>query len=274
MIDILVFSKNRAAQLQLLISSIERNFRGQFRVHILYKNDTQHQPSYDILFREYKQVNWIKQGDFHIDVFNFIHEHPLFMFLTDDCVIFREIYLDECAKKLTDEVWCISLRLGLNTTTQCYWTNEQQPQLIYEEDGDFIRWYWRRYNWAGTNWGYFSSLDGVIFNHKFLSVLPSNFNPRIPRELEGKLVNQEVANKIARYPYFVAPRHSACVCISNNAVQEGPPPNGLYHPYDADELNKQFLLGYRINYDKMNFNNIFSSHIELEFPLEKTNVLG
>lgn len=265
-------------QCDALIRSLYKHVSGQWTLTILHHNDEEHKKSYDELEQTYEDFKWVPQWDFNQQVVFELAQSELqnnnLMFLTDDCIFFDGINLDKCVKKLNYNTWCVSLRLGLNTTTQCYWTGQKQPDLLYEEDGDFIRWNWARYNYLSTNWAYPSSLDATIYKaSRILNNLPPNFNPQKPRDLEGQLLDINFVSWINReYPQFAAPRHSKCVCLSINAVQDGAPPNGLNYHYNIDDLNRMFLDGYRVDINRMDFTNICGCHDEREFFFKKIGV--
>ena len=62
MISAIVFSKDRALQLDLTLSSIKRNFKQASEVLVIFQTSTEHVQSYQILQKEYPDTHFISQS--------------------------------------------------------------------------------------------------------------------------------------------------------------------------------------------------------------------
>ncbi len=126
MINAIIFSKDRAIQLRLLLDSIKKNADGIFNINIIYTGDNnEFEQGYEKLISEeiVEGINWVKQSeDFKQDVLNlFDDEYKFTCCFTDDDIIFKTINEEEIINtiKSDPEIFCFSLRLGKNVTW-CY----------------------------------------------------------------------------------------------------------------------------------------------------------
>ena len=67
MITLLIWSKNRALQLEALLHSINEYTDNPFDTVIIYKADGKHVESYSILEEQYPEVRFVNEQDFFLD---------------------------------------------------------------------------------------------------------------------------------------------------------------------------------------------------------------
>ena len=125
MINGIVFSKDRACQLNLLLSSLEKNAKNIFETKVIYtSSNLEFEEGYEKLINQYPEVKWIKESsNFKEDVLSSIQntESDYTCFFTDDDIVYRTLNEDDLTSKLKEDkdAFCFSTRLGLNTN-KCY----------------------------------------------------------------------------------------------------------------------------------------------------------
>jgi len=292
MIKLVIFSKDRASQLDLLLRSIHTNAKNYFDISIITKAS-------NFFFTEsYKRLQY-KSGkeDYGYPNFKIRYEsqygfnfretlldeiseeknsHQLTCFMTDDCVFFNPIYrhftLDQIYDLLNyDDSCCVSLRVGLNTTIQTYYLNDKLPSLEYVDCGGFIKWNHYPYPQHST-YGYIFSVDGHIFRSDLIRDFYETTWWENPNSLEASL-----SNRVKELPPNVfAPKKQCLVACPLNDVAGWGNKHGLYHSYTVEELNQKYLSGNIIGlYPVINYltRNVNCTHLEtpLEFENESKN---
>lgn len=281
MIHLIVFSKDRPAQLQLLLESIQRN-----EVHHLFGIVTviylASENCYDVGYREVIRnfdrspikTYFIHQINFKEDLFYVLDTYPerkLTCFMTDDDIIYRSI--DITYQSLEDmfdtnpELLTFSLRLGSNTYIQDQYTQSRVsfPKEFTVADNT-ITWNWTLVpRW--TNFAYPLSVDGHIFRTQEIEQIIQNTQDITnPNSLEGNWQPQAY-----KYGLFMSCFNKS-VLVNNpvNRVQEVCCNQaGNYYGISSKEMNDKFLDGYVIDYDAMDFSNIVGCHQEIEVKWKK-----
>lgn len=209
MVDVLVFSKDRPAQLDLLLRSIDTHAPDLYStITVLYTaSSADFYRGYSICFAEHANVSFTLQTDFERDVKFWLSriEGLLVSFLVDDDVFYRDCFL-------TDDV-------------NRYWMRHPTPWSL-----------------RGGDYDYPFSVDGNIYrrNHvvDHLSRLPRFSDPT---ELEAWAHEQR-----DELPFdWVNPIEAPClVGVPANRVSQrsGMPHMGV----DPRMLNEGFLRGERI----------------------------
>ena len=166
--NIIIFSKNRASQLDLLLRSVEcyANWVLLQKLTVIYRADEPYSESYNKLKETYPMAQWVEEDStavFKELVLGSIDGTiPYTMFLVDDNVFVGEstVITDGSLEKFSNDlsVCTVSQRLwsGIN---YCYAINQPTPlPVTYQVDE-------RVWNWRGEpgDWGYPYSLDGNIF---------------------------------------------------------------------------------------------------------------
>ena len=149
----------------------------------------------------------------------------------------------------SDEI--IMFRQGRNTTF-CHPLNCEQ-----EIPPDFPRWRWRE---AKHDFGYPLSLNATVYHATDLLPL-LNFPFSDPNQLEAGLACQ--ARDFPR-EWCVAPEQSATVSLPHNVTSKSSNnPRGGNPEWQAEALTLQYLKGWRIDTDAMDFSNITAAHQEV-----------
>ena len=95
MISAIVFSKDRAAQLDLLLRSINKNCPHFFEVCVLYTySNEEFKQGYSLIQDKYPshdRYHWVDQTDFQKDLENLVdRSKQILVFLTDDDHVYKE----------------------------------------------------------------------------------------------------------------------------------------------------------------------------------------
>jgi hypothetical protein len=276
---LIIFSKNRAAQLNLLLDSIIENSNDIFdKVSIIFKADVGFRDAYDIMIYSdyYKLINlhWYKENslevglDFNSILKNVIDETiPFTTFMVDDNILYNKIEStqEEILNTIKEDVICFSLRLGENCTYS-HPANQNYSLKNYVSYDNFIF-----FNWNTQEPGDFAyplSVDGHIYKTKFIKSAFDAIPFNNPNTLEANLQH------LLRYiPYKVySLKESVLVGVPVNLVNDSfNNRNGLKYPISVETLNEKFLNGERINLNALNFSDINGPHKEIKYNFKNEN---
>jgi hypothetical protein len=280
MIQVIVFSFDRAMQLDLLLCSIEKFDKQRlFSVCVLYASSTEeYQTAYDRLKNKYPTICWMQeqryekvQFNFH---FNFTYWHnlywwlksnmfrknksnfksclleiinnsrlPFVMFLTDDSLFYNEISISQTSMdniKQQPEMYSFSFRHGMNLQGG-----------IYQEHIDSICWNVYR-NDVKTDWGYPFSVDGHVYEAQTILRIVNKLILNNPNTMEGNIACY--VNEKKMFSHIIASKQSSLVGFELNRVQSVA--NNHHLSISQKKLNRYYLDGYmlEIDFDKTNVN--------------------
>lgn len=238
--NIIIFSKDRACQLDLLLNSMQKMFREYEKCSIIliYTFSNEHyKHGYSILEKSHKNVNFTHENSFKDDLVNNIDaDKKHTMFLVDD-IVWKERFSIDCkAVEIMDndpDILCLSLRLNPRLT-YCYTLNIEMgtPQF----DGNLC-WHW---DGAEGDFGYPMSLDGHIFRTEDILPLLTGLQYFNPNTLEGRLSENPIKKGkmicLNRAPIFNMPINKVQTYNTNR-----------HGKISAEHLNRMFLAGYRIS---------------------------
>lgn len=218
-IKTVIFSKNRACQLDLLLRSMD------IKATVIYTFDPEYEKGYVKVRELHPNIEFIKQRDFKIDVLKNIEDFTLF--LCDDDICIGDI--DDAKKRFKTfkdyrNIACLSLRLSTRYNGAPGWI-----------------WFWKRYL---HDWGYPMSVSAHIFKKIDIYDIILNGDFDNPNDLE----------KVLRRNPFI-PQLMICleeaVFINNraNRVQNKYPNSHL--DISLKELDQRFLSGERISLEDM-----------------------
>jgi len=261
MYTLIITSKDRPAQLEALLSSIEKN-APFFNTRIIYKaSNEEFQKGYDVLRSYGHRAIFLKEKNFREDLSDSLHGRFI-TFATDDGIFFRDLSKEywEFPFILDKQTACVSLRLGANTPMNNYYSpnyGQCYIQQVKHSDG-YFNWNHRE---AAGNFAYPLSVDAHVFRSEVIIPLIDKTNFNNPNSLEANL--QRWSSELP--PFMAAPFKSAYVGNSINRVQdEFQNYAGGTHGISAEELNKKFLDGYRIDWEKFPFDEVKSPHHEFK----------
>jgi len=272
MINYIIYSKDRASQLDLLLRSIDKYAKGKIDCHVIYRaSNVLFMEAYDKLFAGSRQYGCLRakgyETDFRDNTLHVVTVNPckLFGFFTDDTVLFKPFSLTEndiLEEMNAQNCYAFSLRSGLNITKQCHYRDEGyvHPKIVVQDD-DLFMWDTSKHSYA-TNNGRPMSIDGNFFTYDELLKSLVEFPWNCPRTLDGIDV---------KYigPYMMSFKHSIAVNIPVNLTAGGYADNwGHFHQYSLECLNDKFLEGHPIDLESLKFDDIHMSHHELELVFQ------
>mgnify|MGYP003147066970 FL=1 len=287
----IVFSKDRALQLDLTLKSINQNLEYCSSVTVLYSvSSKDHEDTYTQLAIEHPNIDFVKQGYSifeDIDRLVSASNSNYISFFTDDDIVYRRVeFTEEDIDALfsNESLYsCISLRLGRNTVLRDYGDGVMRQDFTPSEVGSrakgrFIVWN-RTTIPVGGYWAYPLSVDGHIFERstiqsfcKELLLLDKHYAYQgVPREkFCWEQTPNEFEAKLQRFffdlpPLMAAPSESCVVNSPNNRVQETiQNRNGDTYSYSSGGLATHFKEGRRLALSEIPFSDIACPHQEID----------
>ena len=261
---LLIWSKDRACQLHLLLEGIHKHLPGIFDISVLYTtSNPAFESGYDRVKREFPSptVDWIKESNFHDDTLDIIKSSKLdnLCVSTDDTIVYRTPPTKPLDYICAGEVF--SFRLGLNTILQNPHDGMVQPPLHnYTLNRDILNWNALLYA-PYMNYGYPFGLDMHCFGRQYFYSLITGFDFNSTSELEGNLY---------RYrhdcPHMFAFEHSIAFNVPLNKLSQTIY-QGESTRFTMSDLNDKYLKGLKINLEPIENTEIIGCHqfIDLEF---------
>lgn len=270
MFNCLIFSKDRAMQLDLLLRSIKDNFPEINKIHILWKaSDNFYLSGYTKLIKKNlsnKNYTWYKEVDFKFTVKkivgNFFDQKYSLCFADDDVIINKPSF-DNILKAFDDTVININLKMNPNIN-YCHSAsiNLDKPKFI--ENQDFLKWDWTKCNSNG-DWGYPQPINSVIYSTDYFSKLIEKLEFIYPNNLEDAMNNNRNSSK----PYMLSFLNTISLNIPNNITQNRHTPHSNNKSFTIESLNKKFLADYIIDTENLyNYENK-AVHCEVDYDFIK-----
>ena len=190
-ISFIIFSKDRALQLDGLLRSILHHATGAYSIHVLYcASNTAHADAYQEVTagtQNTDRIQWTKEADFKEDLVRTLQgvQTASVCFLVDDIVFIRPINLDALNRDAIHS-GIVSLRLG-SQITFCY-TKQKAMHLPTlnpsKKQDDLLKFSWED---GSYDWAYPLSVDGHIFPTSEISVAAKLLDYRAPNTFERAL---------------------------------------------------------------------------------------
>jgi|SRR3989344_6961277 len=224
-ITTIIFSKNRACQLELLLRSLN------MPATVLYTYDPAFGSGYDKLIKMYPDVRFVFETAFKAQMVEYMGKYSgeYVMFLVDDDVMiepFKEYDpLFEEFKKNQDII-CLSLRLAPHYQGAPAFKNNT--------------WEWRGLK---HDWGYPMSVSANIFRKRDILPTMSSGSFDMPNDLEVLLRKNP-----PRKPLMICADKPNIINVPANLVQTKYRPNRFKNMgIPVEDINKKFLSGFRIS---------------------------
>lgn len=248
----IVFSKDRALQLDAFLRSFERCVWPVLNVEVLYLATTaRHEAAYQDVFRRHRCAYPRAQQDFRADVLSLVPDTGAVVLFVDDQVFVRPWRVES--------IIGLSLRLAPHLT-QCYTADTAQPiPLFMPFMPDRFAWRWAD---GKGDWGYPLSLDGHVFDAGELRgwMIASDFQS--PNALEAAL---QVFRPAFTDRLGVCYPHAIIVNVPWNSVQTSQSMNRCGQIEDADTLLRHWEDGQRMNIEPIM--GVMNRSAHQEFPL-------
>jgi hypothetical protein len=242
MINIVIFSKDRACQLDLFARSFSKHFRGDMddNINVIYTySDDKYKEGYDLFLGKNYGISMISEdgGSFkHLTESAIDPELPYTLFFVDDNILKENFDVGCSEMKIFEDnpdILCLSLRLysGIN---YCYTIPCESPAPNL---GTANTWEWEG---QPGDWGYPMSLDGHIFRTQEILDIMKGLDYKSPNTLEGHLANQPI-------------KRPKMICLDNSVVVNNPcnkvqVDNGNHcGNVEAEFLNTMYLVNRQIS---------------------------
>jgi SAM-dependent methyltransferase len=270
-LDLVVFSKDRPAQLELLLRSAKRFFRGWQDANwsVLY---TASNDDFDAGYRrvraEHPEFRYIDEREhdkpFKELTLDLVGQSELLAFVVDDNV-FKEPFQLEApelhAFRADSSIACLSARM-CPRMFHCYPTDEITPIPAFERG---TVWDWRE---AEGGWGYPMSVDFHIFRSADMVPLLREVEFFNPNSLEGALAAKPLAA-----PKMICLPEAAVVNLPVNRVQDTAL-NRNAGTFEAADLNAEFVSGRRLALEPIAGVRNVSTHHEMDLTWEAAPAAG
>jgi hypothetical protein len=239
-----IFSKDRACQLDSLLRSMADNFRvPRDGVAVLYKATTkQFQAGYDTLVSRniLPDLTWVAEHSFKQDLVRIcsgFDAGSLTMFLVDDNIVFRPLDNEAVFQAFSPRHLFICFRASRT------YPDDVPPVFIKQER--YLEWKWNYHKNGPVTWNYPFSVDGNVLHTRLVHDLTQRIDYTAPNSFEGRMHRYRHAWRIKRTKLALAPLHAAVVNNPLNRVQtEG---ETWHQGVSTEELNERYLAGQRIN---------------------------
>lgn len=246
MINVILWSKDRAAQLDLTLQTYKKHFKEweSQSLNIIYKvSNDQYNDGYNMVKLLHPEFNFVKETNFRTNTLDMIFssKKEYTAFLVDDDVFIDDFTLESKEFKEFDDnplIATISPRMGRNIN-YCYTENRPAKQPIINEKN---MWKWRE-NCSG-DWSYpFSVAAFNIFRKNDLNPLP-NIPFRATNTFEAAMCNIPFSAR----DWMICFDTPKTFTGANNRVQVENL-NRTENCNSIDSLNTEFLSGKRLDAD-------------------------
>lgn len=233
--NIIVFSKNRACQLDLFLRSMKIFYEGYENITILYNYSKDFfREGYDLLKSKYPDFIYLKEICFKNDMLKLINPgDPYLTFFCDDDIMVRNFEVDSKQFDIfkdNQDILCLSLRLGKNIKRSFERGEMEQPPFSNNNI-----WHWQK---CKNDWAYpMSVAEGHIFRTIEILPLLQKLDYTCPNSLESVLAKYPLQN-----PYMICYDKSKCWDNAINQVQDKYDHN-KHGNITTDYLNKLYLSG-------------------------------
>lgn len=274
-LEAVIFTRERAAQLDLLLRSIDRQRLPYARLHVIAWDGADDDESYRLLRALHPGLElltdryYCSQAGLVCLLEDVAERGNHVVFHTDDDVFLRRPS-DRLLASVELPVANVTptLRLGMNTIRchplQC----EQRLPSFHRGVRPPLYWRWRE---AELDFGYPLSLNATIYEPEQLLPLLEEFEFENPTQLEAQL-----AARAKRFPreWMACDELSSCVSLPLNVVSPSSG-NPRGHLWSAEILRERFLEGWRIDLADLErrAHRVDGAHCELAIGFERFSSL-
>lgn len=248
-----VFSRDRALQLEAFLRSYREHVTPSKIVHVLWRATTEgHANAYLDLFRETPDtvIPW-RESTFRANTLSLLPRRECVVFFVDDQVFVRPWEIVERPG--------LSLRLGLHLTSNYASGGGVQAVPPHNEADGVVTWRWRDGELA---WGYPLSLDGHVFDGDEFRSMAESIEFTSPNTLEAGLQRFAERHMDAQGSCYT---ESRVVNVPWNRVQTDCDNRFADGGDTADVMLAYWERGWRINIRP--FANALNHSVHQEFPL-------
>ena len=262
MINIIIFSKDRACQLDLLLSSMQRFFRewSEQQVSVLYAaSDDAFAAGYERLRALHPHAHYLRETSFQDDLIRLFldFKRPFTSFLVDDDIFIDHLTLDSVEfHRFASDRRVLALSGRMCPRLDYFYMKDvtvRPPRF-----GPDRTWRWK--GLAG-DWGYPMSVSGLhIFRTDDLYTPVVETPYTNPNTFEGRALLKHPP----RRPLMICYAEAKVFCVAVNKVQTVNQ-NRHADSYPVERLNTLFLDGRRLSCANHHLIRRRSAHGELEY---------
>lgn len=248
-----IFSRNRAMQLDALLESIERYSQTKFDIIVQYSYSPNHQKSYEEVEKKYPYVKFWLESTVNTtlkEILKSIKSKYMF-YLVDDQVFIKDFNVYETLSFVNNNSF-FSMRLGENITNLGFADVKMCPK--YKKKEGMLFWNYVENKGQG-DWYYKFSVDGHIYRTIDILRCTMSIPFKAPNSYEANM-NSVIFFKTAKYgSAFSQP--VVVNLIINACREEAAYENCVGGEFSADDMLKLRENGKRLDLDaiaKMEFN--------------------
>jgi len=268
MISVIIYSKDRASQLDALLKSMYRYIKNinLMKISIIYSySSAKYKEGYQKLKRSFFHKNIIFINELSssenfkdLTIKSIDNNEPFAIFFVDDDVFIRSWFLNDGMLdflKHNEDVACVSLRMSPEYD-YCYTLKISTPPPPFEDNQ---KWMWIDLK---GDWGFPMSLDGHIFRTDDILHRLRKIEFCEPQSLEQQLAR---TCPLLERPYMVCYQQAIILNVPINKVQICNDNHaGLSFSYSVEMLNDLFLKKCYIDITSfVNLSHIRSPHHEV-----------
>jgi len=270
---VVIFSKDRAMQLDATISSLKLHCfdinTSQITVIYKFSNSTS-EYQYRKLANHFPEIKFILETNFHSHVLTTLHELDYVLWLVDDSLFVHSFSINDCTAALNmhPDALGVSLRLGTNTE-YCYSMNVTQKIPLMNQ----ISLNMSLFDWTNAefDFGYALEVSSSLYRIEDLYPLLYNNSFTNPNSLE-ELLYSNLQTFNLRKKSLLCYNSSVAFCIPVNVVQNSHNNRaGSDSNYSVISLSKMFDEGLRINVTHYIHHVPNSCHQEMELEFVDIN---
>lgn len=245
--QIVIFSKDRPAQLELLLRSLHVAWQDpkSAKVSVLYRSTAMYQAAYQDLARQFSRWHFVDEsvsGSFKAGLLRVLEPAtPVFIFLVDDQVFLRPFKLSLIVQRFAQAGQAcatISLRLHPGVDySYCFRTHSPAQTL----ENETLKTFWAEEP-NNSDWAVVMSLDGNLYRREDILPILQDTDYSNPCFLEHRMVH---GTPFGDKSYFLCQREPVIVTVPLNQTQDT-----HHHRHgelmDLASLNQAYLNGARI----------------------------
>ncbi len=289
MLHFIIFSYNRAAQLDLLLKTLYEHNTITCNISVIYNSSNSfYEKGYEILKKKYSKPFFLKEGESKHNIlnvpfnyFNIYHylkysylrksktnfkslleniikncNNKFVVFLTDDAIFYNKITLNPAVLNLLEtkvNQYSFSFRLGYKFGSAPTKNNNRK---------DIFTWNFYSNNGTNKDWHYPFSLDGHVYEKNYLKDILRKVFYCNPNSLEQFMV--KYIRKRNLYKYGICNENPVYINIPINMVQAIHSNKSL--KIEPNFLNKHYLNDYEILYalpDNISYSKVYPKNMYL-----------
>jgi hypothetical protein len=250
---VLVFSKDRAIQLELLLRSYAEQMSEPLPLTVMYRASSEaHQQAYECVFSEYKssELTVVSETKFKSDLLRVLRASGArkVIFLVDDIVFVHPVNT-ELLVAWDPRDGVLSLRLGRNITYSFNAGGIAQPQPTTLGSAERHRQSLLRWRWVEgrLDWSLPTSLDGHLLPLPELIAVIEHVQFRAPNSMEGAVGQFKFLFKW-NYGYCFEQARIMNLPLNSVKTEDYDFP---HQGWDAEELLAAFAKGYRLDISEL-----------------------